>query len=269
VRDVPRIASFLALIVLLAGCAASTSDEVVDEPAFDDDDATDTLLDDDDATPYSYVGPAYESCVSHAQCDPGSACEAIPGYGGTFCSPPCDPDGDGDECALEGLPYGTSCLPNGRCARECADDEDIVPDDLGWLDGTPDVEDGCPEPLTCRDVAGEALCAGSPSGQSGFYGTCSHPMVEGADCPTTSACYGGSFIGTDEAGICLPHCDDGLCPTPANATDVSTICYDIGFDHPVCALLCTVGVSECPFGQFCFDIGFAGICAPEGAENPF
>lgn len=266
-RHVPKLAALITL--LLVGCAAPVSDEPVPPgiaPVDDDDSAA--AADDDDAAPM-YDGPAYRPCVSDAQCDPGSACTTVPGYGGTFCAPPCDPGGDSSECALPGLPYATTCLASGRCGRACDPDEQIVPDRFNGPKEPPPSDHACPDPLTCRDVDGDALCAGAPSGQAGYYGTCSHPMVEGSDCPTESACYGGSFIGTDEAGICLPHCDSGLCPVPDNASGVSTICYDIGFDHPVCALLCDPNSSVCPAGQFCFDIGFAGICAPEGAENPF
>ncbi len=270
-RDVGR---FLLLIaVLLAACAAPVADDP-SPPAPDDDDVAnddDSASDDDDATPLPpqpYAGPAYTPCVSDAQCDPGSACTTVPGYGGSFCAPPCEAGGDGAECALLGLPYGTQCLPSGRCARACADGEAVVPDQEDPPTDVAPPPDACPDPITCRDVDGAPLCAGQPSGQAGYYGTCSHPMIEGTDCPIDSACYGGSFIGTEDAGVCLPHCDDGLCPAPVDATQVTTICYDIGFDHPVCALLCTVGVSECPWGQFCFDVGFTGICAPEGAENP-
>ncbi len=255
-------------VLLASACAAPASDAPVVDPATPDDDDSATPDDDDDATAAAiaaYDGPAYTPCVTDAQCDPGSACTTIPGYGGSYCSPPCDEDAD---CALEGLPWGTSCLPSGRCARACAEGEQVVPDRQDGPKEGSLPEDACPDPLTCRDVDGAALCAGLPAGQAGYYGTCSHPMIEGTDCPPVSACYGGAFIGTEDAGVCLPHCDDGLCPAPADATSVTTLCYDIGFDHPVCALLCTPGVSECPWGQFCFDVGFTGNCAPEGAENP-
>jgi len=197
----------------------------------------------------SYNGPAYEPCVSDAQCGPGSACDRVPGYAGSFCSPPCDIDGDGAECDLDGtLAFDTTCLDNGRCARFC--------------------EDSCPETLDCQDVEDQELCAGEPFGGAGPYGTCSHPNVEGTDCPPESSCFGGDYVGTD-SGVCLPWCDDGSCPgAPEGTRNVSTLCYDVGLDHPMCLLLCTVGDSDCPEGQGCLDLGIAGLCAPEGAESP-
>ncbi len=282
-RDVSKC---VLLILLLFGCSAEPANEPAEPtpgaddddsaPTDDDDDSSsvgiddDDSADDDDATPADYSGPAYASCVSEAQCDPGSACAAVPGYGDPFCSPPCDPAGDGGECALRGRDHDAVCLPSGRCARACHASEDVIAEDRGFPKGA-EFRDpaACPDPLTCRAVDGvePPLCAGDRAGGAGFYGTCRHPNVDGPDCPDQSSCYGGELIGVDE-GICLPWCPDGLCPAPSNASQVTTLCYDIGFDYPVCALLCQPGQSECPFDQECFDAGFIGICAPIGATNP-
>ena len=100
-----------------------------------------------------------------------------------------------------------------------------------------------------------------------MYGTCSHPNVEGTDCPLGSSCFGGDYVGTDR-GVCLPWCDDGSCPmAPEDTVGVSPICYDVGLDHPVCPLLC-IDEAQCPEGQECLDLGFTGLCAPEGAQVP-
>ena len=197
----------------------------------------------------SYNGPAYEPCVSDAQCGPGSACDRVPGYSGSYCAPACDPAGEGVECDLDGtLEFDTLCLSSGRCARFC--------------------EGSCPETLECQDVQDDELCAGEPFGTAGNYGTCSHPNVAGTDCPPESDCFGGDYVGT-ESGVCLPWCDDGSCPgAPEGTEGVTTLCYDVGFEHPMCLLLCQVGDSTCPEGQGCLDLGVAGLCAPEGAESP-
>ncbi len=256
----PRL-SFVAIVAsfaLLVACAPEPDEPPPPPPAADDDDSGEAVIDDDDATdPLPYVGPAYDPCVADAQCDPGSACTTVPGYDGLYCAPPCDPAGDGSECALLGLPYDTMCLANGRCARACDD------------------EAACPDSVACAAVTvGDAetdLCAGEPSGVAGFYGICTHPNVDGLDCPEETQCLGGALVGTDELGICLPWCDDGTCPTPpAETVAASPLCYDIGFDHPLCVLLCPLdGSGECPYDQFCLNTGFGvGICAPEGAEVP-
>lgn len=207
--------------------------------------------------PVSYNGPAYEPCVSDAQCGPGSACDRVPGFAGSYCALPCEADGDGLECDLDGtLTFDTTCLSNGRCARLCEGESD---DTAG---------DSCPDTLACQAFGGMELCAGEPFGTSGNYGTCSHPNVSGTDCPPESSCFGGDYVGTD-SGVCLPWCDLDACPTPPDGTsNVTPICYDVGFEHPLCPLLCTVGNSSCPEGQECLDLGFAGICAPEGSESP-
>ncbi len=255
VRSVPRIALLLTLLF----ATACVVDEPVPDPVADDDDDDAAPADDDDddateAPPADYDGPAYTECVTDAQCDPGSACTTVPGHGGLYCAPPCDPDGDGSECALQGKAYETMCLDNGRCARACLDN------------------DPCPDTVGCFEVVEyeTELCAGEEAGGAGYYGVCSHPNIPGPDCPPETECLGGSFVGTDEAGICLPWCDDGSCPTPPAGTEnVSTLCYDIGFEHPLCALLCTPGASVCPVLEFCLDTGFGvGVCAPDGAEIP-
>ncbi len=207
----------------------------------------------DSAPPQSYAGPAYQPCVSPAQCDPGSDCTHVPGFAGTFCSPPCDGQGDGSECALDGsLDFDTVCLDHGRCARTCGD------------------PDTCPETLECQAVGDPAtdLCAGEPFGAAGFYGVCTHPNIDGADCPEESSCFGGDYIGI-ETGICLPWCDDLTCPAaPEDSSGTSPLCYDIGFDHPLCVLLCIPGSSECPTSQECLDLGGFGLCVPPGAKSP-
>lgn len=254
VRSVPRNLLVLSLVFAVA-CGVLEPD-----PVADDDDATEALVDDDDATeaptpPADYAGPAYLECVTEAQCDPGSACTTVPGHGGLYCAPACDPLGDGSECQLQGKAFDTMCLDNGRCARTCLD------------------EDPCPETVGCVEVEAveEQLCAGEESGGAGFYGVCTHPNIPGPDCPPETECLGGAFVGTDDAGVCLPWCDDGSCPTPpAGTVNVNTLCYDIGFEHPLCVLICQpTGGSVCPMLEFCLDTGFGvGICAPDGAEVP-
>jgi len=256
---------------LFVACAA-------DDPAItpvDDDDAAsddDDAIDDDDAVqPYS--GPAYRPCVTEAQCDPGSACATVPGYGGSYCAPACDPRGDGDECALEGLEFGTSCLDTGRCARHCGDDEEPVPPEADIP--PPGEAPACPADMTCRAVGESDLCAGIVAGIAGYYGLCSHPNVDGPDCPAASSCFGGNLIGSD-SGVCLPWCDSGSCPDAAGTSNTTPYCYDVtakvDLDHPVCALLCYPGdeTSICPTDQICFDIGFGGIglCSPPDAVAP-
>lgn len=231
------------MTLLLLACATSTESASTDPAPVP---VLDTQVELQDTGPdVSYNGPAYEPCVSDAQCGPGSACTYVPGYAGQYCAPPCDQPQD---CDLDGtLTFETVCLDNGRCARAC--------------------EDSCPEELTCQSVGELELCAGEPFGQAGMYGTCSHPNVDGTDCPLESSCFGGDYVGTEQ-GVCLPWCDDGGCPAAPDDTEgVTPICYDVGLDHPVCPLLC-VADAHCPEGQTCLDLGFAGICAPEGAEVP-
>ena len=200
---------------------------------------------------------AYSACVTDAQCDPGSACTTLPGYGGSYCAPPCDPEGDGSECDPDGLlDVDTVCTEGGRCARAC---------------GEPD---SCPEGLDCQlmdedsELGGMSLCAGEPSGQAGHYGVCTHPQAAGIDCPEDSMCFGGEFLGIDE-GICLPYCHDGTCQAaPDEAYGVTGYCIDGYLEEPVCVLLCYDG-STCPERQECVEIySGIGLCAPEGTEVP-
>ncbi len=219
-------------------------------PAVHDSQARDSAVDDSDP-PFSYAGPAYEPCVSDAQCGAGSDCTTVPGFAGAYCAPPCDPSDYSGECDLDGSYGQTTCLDNGRCARLCAEDPEV-----------------CPSTLECAEVDQTWLCAGEPFGQAGMYGTCSHPNVEGVDCPPESSCFGGEYINHD-SGICLPWCDDGTCPTPPEGLEsASPLCYEAGLEHPVCVLLCTPGVAVCPDEQECLDLGFTGICAPIGATSP-
>ncbi|MCB9765950.1 MAG: hypothetical protein H6739_39615 [Alphaproteobacteria bacterium] len=235
----------LPLLALVLACTPAS------EPDPDPDPVVDTAPADDGYLPW--MGSAYVPCVSDAECDAGAACTTVPGFGGLYCAPPCDPLEPADPaCDLDGaLPFETQCMTNGRCARAC---------------GEPD---SCPEALDCMPEPPEdglSLCAGEPYGSAGFYGTCSHPNVDGTDCPEASSCFGGDYLGIDE-GACLPWCDDGSCPPPpAGTSGVTTICYDVGLDHPSCALLCVPDDSTCPIGQTCFDLGFTGLCAPEGAS---
>ena len=245
--------------LLLVGC------EPVADP--DDEPATEAATPAaEEPTPYD--GPAYRACVTDAQCDPGNACATVPGYAGRFCAPACDPSGDGEECALFDLPFETMCLETGRCGRTCGSSE--FPGSAGQ-EGDEDYT-RCPGSVSCQAVDGERVCAGEAFGQSGFYGTCSHPLAEGSDCPPESSCVGGAVIGTGDVGICLPWCDDGSCPVPpAQAFNTSTICYDILLEHPMCALLCdhTSELTTCPDeGQECQEFYGYGICAPPGAEPP-
>jgi hypothetical protein len=258
------------LLLLLASAAVGCAVEPDPPPEVDDDD--DDAIDD-----AAYSGPAYRPCVTEAQCDPGSACTVIPGYGGRFCSPACDPFGLGDECALEGLPFDVMCLDTARCARHCADGEEpILPDDDPPDDPRTEDDPRCPAEMTCRDVDESNLCAGLVAGIAGYYGLCSHPNVDGPDCPPASSCFGGQLVGSD-SGICLPWCDDGTCPDAVGAQNATPLCYDLSgkvdIDHPICALLCTPGdeTSICPNGQVCLDIGFGGfgLCSPPDATSPF
>lgn len=211
----------------------------------------DTLPDDQ----WDAFSRAYQTCVTEADCDAGSACTEVSGYGTAYCAPACDPEGDASECDPEGLLGAeTWCSSSGRCVRACEDDT-----------GT----DTCPEDLACQDDEGwpAPVCAGEEAGKAGYYGTCTHPMVEGIDCPPESSCFGGDIIGV-ETGVCLPWCDDGLCePVPDSVSGVSPVCYDVGLDHPVCALICVPDSSTCPEGQACSQVSSSlGLCIPEGAS---
>jgi hypothetical protein len=196
---------------------------------------------------------AYSPCVTDASCDPGEACTTVPGFASPYCAPACDPESAPaaqlQACdRLEGV--ATTCLSTGRCARECGD------------------PDSCPDALACQPEASVGpVCAGEELGQAGFYGTCTHPMTEGPDCPAESSCFGGSLLGIDN-GVCLPWCDSGACPEiPEDVRGATPLCYDVrsyGFDHPMCVLLCVPASAECPDGQTCLDYGGVGICAPEG-----
>ncbi len=208
-----------------------------------------------DADSWDTLARAYQSCVTEADCDAGSACTEVQGYGAAYCAPACDPAGDGSECDPDGaLGAETFCSDAGRCVRACADDE-----------GT----DTCPDALACQeaDAFPSPVCAGEEAGSAGYYGTCTHPMIEGPDCPESSSCFGGALIGV-ETGVCLPWCDDGLCePVPDSAVGVSPFCYDVGLEHPVCALICSPDGSTCPSGQACTLVTSSlGLCIPEGAS---
>lgn len=258
------------LLFLLAACAQGP--EVDADPQSD---AARTALPDDwdngTGPSSSYVGPAYEPCVTEAECDPGSACTTLSGFTGHYCAPACDPAGTGFECQVEGLDFDTTCQANGRCARTCAEDHVATNTDEG-PDRSP--ADDCPEGLECQQTdEAEFHCSGEPSGQAGFYGICGHPNVDGTDCPAESTCFGGSYIGIEDLGICLPWCDDNTCEPPPEGTSGATpYCYEAGLDHPVCLLLCAPGGdSICPQGQECLDLGYGGLglCAPDGTELPY
>ncbi len=198
---------------------------------------------------YSFSDRAYEVCVSDASCDAGASCRAVPGHATSYCAPPCDPDGDGSECGVDDV--AGVCTTAGWCARSCGD------------------PDTCPDDLACADVdALGPVCAGEELGTAGYYGTCTHPQLDGPDCPPSSSCYGGDLLGIED-GVCLPWCDDNVCqPVPEDTQGVTPICYDVGLDHPVCALLCRPDDSTCPTGQECRDLGFTGLCIPEGSSLP-
>lgn len=243
----------MLLPALLSLFACAPAPEHVDWPPPAQPDGVATDSDADSGLGVSYNGPAYEPCVSDAECGPGSDCTNVPGFAGSYCALPCDPAGTGAECDLDGtLDFGTTCLDHGRCARECGDPA------------------ACPDTLDCQAIAEPAasLCAGEPYGGAGFYGICTHPNVDGTDCPEESSCFGGDYIGIDD-GICLPWCDDLTCPAaPDDSSATSPLCYDIGYDHPLCVLLCVPSSSECPTDQECLDLGGFGLCVPYGAESP-
>ena len=216
----------------------------------------------------SYAGPDYGTCVSDAQCDPGSWCTQVPGYAQAYCAPPCDPQGDGSECGDAGdLGFATVCLESGRCAQACDAQSVATPADDGSLVAA--ATDECPANLECvvaavSDDSEQPICAGVRGGGSGFYGACSHPNVDGSDCPDASSCFGGSYLGID-SGVCLPWCDDGVCSPVPDGVTATPLCYDVGLAHPMCVLLCAVDESVCPDQQFCYDFGSFGICVPDGS----
>ena len=261
--------------VLVVGCDLGSTETPADgkglsgssvEPGTDGDDSGGGGGGDDTSVQESYDGPDYQACISDAECEPGSACVAVSGHANTYCAPACDPGGDGSECIPEGSDLSAVCLPSGRCAQTCA--ADAVAEE--GTDGTliPAATDLCPDDLACMTVSDQEtpLCAGPRGGQAGPYGTCSHPNLDGPDCPEQTSCFGGTYIGLEDAGVCLPWCDDGICPPLPDGVTAAPICYDVGLDHPMCALLCTPGDSICPSGQSCYDLGFVGLCAPDGAE---
>ncbi len=238
--------------------AAALTDDTPDDGGDDPDDGgaetgdaeTGGADDTDVGADYGTYSPSYELCVSDAECAPGDACTTVSGYSGKYCAPACDPAGDGGECQLDGLDFETTCTEFGRCARVCGEDPP------------------CPDELSCQSVGEEELCAGEPAGGSGYYGTCSHPNVDGPDCPEDAACWGGDLVGV-ETGICLPWCPDYTCPDPPAGVDAYPICYDIGLGSPTCALLCDPETGSCPDGQECYDAGSIGACVPIGATSPY
>lgn len=244
----------------LLACGGATTD-----PTTDSGTGTDA-----GTTEQSYTGPDYQPCVGDAQCEAGSACIPVPGHATTYCAPPCDPAGDGLDCAVgEGLELGfeVTCLDVGRCARTCAEaDVAAEGEEPGSLIRAPG--DDCPQDLECVSSQDAFLCAGPDSGTAGPYGLCTHPQADGPDCPELHSCYGGSLIGLD-VGVCLPWCDTGECPDVPEGTIASPVCYDIGLEHPVCALLCLPDSSICPDGQECLGITSSiGLCLPEGSQLP-
>jgi len=205
------------------------------------------------APPPAPLQAAYTACVTDASCGAGEACTTVPGYATPYCAPACDPDASAEAQAqtcgvVEGI--DAFCTPSGRCARTC---------------GEPDT---CPDDLACQrtDTMGR-VCAGEEMGSAGPYGTCTHPLEAGPDCPTETDCFGGSLLGI-ENGICLPWCDSGDCPeAPDELEGVTPLCFDTteyGFEHPLCVLLCVPSAAVCPSGQECLDYGGFGICAPDG-----
>lgn len=198
---------------------------------------------------FSFSERAYETCIADSDCDAGASCRSVSGHATAYCAPACDPAGDGSECGVGDM-KGV-CAATGWCARSCGD------------------PDTCPDDLACAEVDDlGAVCAGEELGTAGYYGTCTHPQVEGPDCPEQSSCYGGDLLGIED-GVCLPWCDDNVCqPIPDDTQGVTPFCYDVGLDHPVCALLCQVEDSVCPTGQECMDLGFTGLCIPEGSDLP-
>lgn len=204
------------------------------------------------APPVGAAPRDYASCLAESDCAPGQACTSVPGFVGRYCADACDPslpaEAAAAACDAPGAP-GAVCLETGRCARTCGD------------------PDSCAPGLDCQVLeGGAAVCAGDEAGGAGFFGTCTHPNEDGPDCPPASSCFGGSLIGVED-GVCLPWCDDGTCPpAPDDTEGTAGLCYDVGLDHPVCALVCSPGASVCPGGQVCLDLGFIGLCAPEGAD---
>jgi hypothetical protein len=216
----------------------------------------------------SYAGPDYGACVSDAQCEPGSWCTPVPGHAQSYCAPPCDPAGDGADCGdPAALGFQPVCLENGRCAQGC--DEGALAAEAQDGNLVAAAGDACPTGLECVLAAvdedtEQPLCAGAKGGGSGFYGLCTHPNVDGSDCPDASSCFGGSYLGIED-GVCLPWCDDGSCAPVPDGVTASPLCYDVGLEHPMCVLLCVPDDSVCPDAQFCYDFGSVGICVPDGS----
>lgn len=268
-------ASRLALMLAaawLAACRSSGPPGALPEPAAPmaapDPDSGGEGVDSGGSDGTSYSGPDYGTCLNDAQCDPGSWCTVVPGHAQAYCAPPCDPQGDGAECGDGGeLGFETVCLENGRCAQACDAAAVATEADDGSLIAA--ASDLCPEHLECvvatvADDVEQPICAGARGGGAGFYGSCSHPNVDGSDCPDASSCFGGSYLGID-SGVCLPWCDDGVCsPTPDGVT-ATPLCYDVGLAHPMCVLLCVADESVCPDAQFCYDFGSFGVCVPDGS----
>lgn len=234
------------VLALLMACGGLGDAELADgvTPA--------ALVDADTAAPAAPPPPvtAYTTCVTDASCAPGEACTTVPGFATPYCAPACDPADETDAACdvVDGV--DGFCTDAGRCARAC---------------GQPDT---CPDDLACG--SSEALgdvCGGEELGGAGYYGTCTHPLEAGPDCPAESDCFGGSLLGI-ENGICLPWCESGDCPDPGDElVDVNPLCFDTteyGFEHPLCVLLCTPSSAVCPTDQECLDYGGFGICAPEG-----
>lgn len=245
------LARFLVFMVACSPTSGTRGDGLPPAPATTDGADTGTTGE----SQWSFTGRAYQTCISDAECDPGSACTSVPGHATSYCAPACTPDPETPDAPNAACATDTAegvCLSTGRCAQSCAE------------------VDRCDPALACADVDGVGpICAGEEGGTSGYYGTCSHPQLEGADCPPSSSCYGGELLGIED-GICLPWCDDNVCqPVPDGTEGVTPICYDVGLDHPVCALLCTVDDSVCPDDQACLDLGFIGLCAPDGTTVPF
>jgi len=257
----------LLLAVLLIGCSTPSV-----APAPDDDDSAEPTptpepTPEPTPVPVAYAGPSYLPCVTDAQCDPGDACTSLPGFSGDYCAPACDPAGDGAECDRFELPFATSCMPNGRCGRACGADEVL---------GEPSQEGAddyalCPASVYCQEVDEQPMCAGDSFGQAGNYGVCYHPFLDGPDCPQGTQCLGGDLVGLDDVGLCLPECPAQTCPAPPSYTvNATPICYDVGYEVPLCALLCQASLEDtvCPDGTVCNEFFGFGICSPEGTESP-
>lgn len=261
----------LLLSLLLLACDPTASSPL-DTAGVPSGDGGETTLADggSSSSTQSYTGPDYQRCIGDAQCEAGSACVEVPGHANLYCAPPCDPGGDGQECQLgEELELGfeTRCLDTGRCARTCPEEDAATegdkPGSLVRAEG-----DECPQELECVASQDDFLCAGPARGTAGPYGLCTHPQMDGPDCPELHSCYGGSYIGLD-VGVCLPWCDTGECPSAPAGTVASPLCYDIGLEHPVCALICIPDSGTCPEDQECIQVySSIGLCLPEGSQIP-